>query len=56
MKIEFDLKEPSTLRGLVWVVSALVGFTLITLGKDPSTLIPFTAAVVGAIGTLVKDS
>ncbi len=58
MKCQIDFNEPSTIRGLVWVIVGVVGLAMIALGdKDITSLITLGGAVVsGMIGFAVKDN
>ncbi len=51
----FSFKEPSTLRGLVWLIFAVVGSIAYWQGKDLQPLLILAATVVGGIGAITKD-
>lgn len=55
MKFCFNLSDPSTLRGLVWMATALIGFVFILMGRDVQPLLLFAGAVVGGLGVLTSD-
>lgn len=54
MKINWS--ENSTKRGLVWVITAIIGVFMILLGKDISQLMILAAAVVGGMGLTQNDT
>jgi len=45
----------STKRGLVWVITALVGSIFIFLGKPVDQLLLLAGAVAGGLGLVLKD-
>lgn len=53
MKINWS--EASTKRGLVWVITALVGSIFIFLGKPIDQLLLLAGAVAGGLGLVLKD-
>ncbi len=55
MKCQVDFSEPSTIRGLVWVVVGVVGLVMIALGKDITTLLTLGAAIAGGLGVAITD-
>ncbi len=55
MNIKIDFKEPSTLRGAVWVIIFFIGMVMSFTGKDVEQLLLLGAGVAGAIGVGVKD-
>jgi hypothetical protein len=55
IKFGIDITQPSTMRGLVWACSAIIGVIMIFLGKDISQLLLLTAAIAGGLGIAVKD-
>lgn len=50
-----DLSQPSTKRGLVWVIAALIGVPMVMMGKDVSQLLVLAAGVAGGLGVMIKD-
>ena len=56
MKFGIDLNQPSSIRGLVWVLFAIVGAAGWWAGKDIEVLIPLAMAVAGGLGVIVKDN
>ena len=56
MNLGIDFKQPSTLRGLIWLVTGIIGTVMIFAGKDVSQLLTLTAAVAGGMGLFVKDN
>lgn len=57
MKFNFDLSQPSTQRGIIWLVFGVAGIIFAWFGKDSSALLPiFTAMIAaGAHGAAVDD-
>jgi len=57
MKIKIDVSQPSTQRGIIWLVFGLAGIVFAWFGKDSSALLPiFTAMVAaGTHGITVDD-
>jgi Ni/Fe-hydrogenase subunit HybB-like protein len=51
----FSFKEPSTLRGLAWLIFAVVGSVAYWQGKDLQPLLILAATVVGGIGAITRD-
>ena len=58
MKINFDISQPSTQRGIIWLVFGIAGIIFAWFGKDSSALLPiFTAMITaGAHGVAVDDN
>ena len=55
MKYGIDWSQPSTVRGLVWLATALIGAVMIWAGKDISQLLLLAAAIAGGLGVAVRD-
>jgi hypothetical protein len=55
MKLGIHWGQASTQRGLIWVLTALVGAVLLYQGKPIDQLLLLAAAVSGGLGLLVKD-
>jgi hypothetical protein len=55
MKIKINWKEPSTIRGAVWVAVAVIGTIGWFMGKDISQLTLLGAAVAGGLGVAIPD-
>jgi hypothetical protein len=53
MKIEWS--EASTKRGIIWVVTAVVGAVFIFLGKPIDQLLLLAGGVAGGLGMILKD-
>lgn len=51
-----DLEQPSTLRGIVWVVTSLVGWVLVALGKDITPLLVFSSGLAGGLGIVIPST
>ena len=55
IKFGIDWSQPSTLRGMVWVLVAIIGLVGWWFGKDVTQLILLGAGVAGGLGVTVKD-
>lgn len=55
MKLHIDWSQPSTLRGLIWLITGLVGFVGVWMGKDASQILLVGSAVAGGLGVALKD-
>ena len=53
MKIEWS--QASTKRGIIWVVTAIIGTVLILLGKPVDQLLLLAGGVAGGVGVILKD-
>lgn len=53
MKINWS--EASTKRGLIWVVTAVVGVVLLYQGKSVDQLLLLAGGVAGGLGVVLKD-
>jgi hypothetical protein len=53
--MNIDWSEASTKRGLVWVITAIVGSIFIFLGKPVDQLLLLAGAVAGGLGLVLKD-
>ena len=53
MKINWS--EASTKRGIIWVVTAMVGAVLIFLDKPVDQLLLLAVGVAGGLGVILKD-
>jgi hypothetical protein len=53
MKINWS--EASTKRGLIWVVTAVVGAVLLYQGKSVDQLLLLAGGVAGGLGVVLKD-
>ena len=47
--------EASTKRGLIWILTAVIGAVFIYLGKPIDQLLLLASAVAGGLGLLLKD-
>jgi drug/metabolite transporter (DMT)-like permease len=54
MKINWQ--ENSTKRGIVWIITAIIGVVMILMGKDISQLMVLAAAIVGGMGLTQNDT
>jgi uncharacterized membrane protein len=57
MKLGIDFKQPSTLRGLVWLVGSLVGLGFLIAGdrESASVAVAMTGTIAGGLGLGVND-
>ena len=53
MKIEWS--EASTKRGLIWVITAIVGAVFLFMGKPIDQLLLLATGVAGGLGVMLKD-
>ena len=53
MKIEWH--EASTKRGIIWLITAVVGSVFIFLGKPVDQLLLLAGGVAGGLGVILKD-
>lgn len=53
MKIEWS--EASTKRGLIWVITAIVGAVFLFMGKPIDQLLLLAGGVAGGLGLILKD-
>jgi hypothetical protein len=53
MKINWS--EASTKRGLIWVITAVIGAVFIFLGKPIDQLLLLAGGVAGGLGVMLKD-
>lgn len=54
MKINWT--EASTKRGIVWVLTSIIGLGMILMGKDPSPVIVLATGVAGGLGITLPDA
>ena len=53
MKIEWS--EASTKRGVIWVITAIVGAVFLFMGKPIDQLLLLATGVAGGLGVILKD-
>jgi len=53
MKINWS--EASTKRGLIWVITAIVGAVFLFMGKPIDQLLLLATGVAGGLGVILKD-
>ena len=58
MNFKVDMNQPSTQRGIIWLVFGIAGIIFAWFGKDSNALLPiFTAMLAaGAHGVAVDDN
>ena len=55
MKMGIHWGQASTQRGLIWVLTALVGSVLLYQGKPIDQLLLLAGGVAGGLGLVLKD-
>ena len=55
MKLSIVLGQPSTIRGLVWLIVFTVGLFMAALGKDVQPLLLLGSGVAGGLGVFIDD-
>ena len=55
MKLGIHWGQASTQRGLIWVLTALVGAVLLYQGKPIDQLLLLAGGVAGGLGLMVHD-
>jgi hypothetical protein len=53
--MKIDWNEASTKRGIIWLITAVVGSIFIFLGKPIDQLLLLATGVAGGLGVLLKD-
>ena len=53
--MNIDWNEASTKRGLIWVITAVIGAVFIFLGKPIDQLLLLAGAVAGGLGLALED-
>lgn len=53
--MKIDWSEASTKRGIIWLITAIVGSIFIFLGKPIDQLLLLATGVAGGLGVLLKD-
>ena len=53
--MNIDWSQASTKRGLIWVITALIGLPMVALGKDVSQLLVLAAGIAGGLGVVITD-
>jgi hypothetical protein len=53
--MKIDWSEASTKRGIIWLITAVVGSIFIFLGKPIDQLLLLATGVAGGLGVLLKD-
>ncbi len=53
MKINWS--EASTKRGIIWVVTAVVGIVFVIMDKPVDQLLLLAVGVAGGLGVILKD-
>ncbi len=53
--MKIDWNAASTKRGIIWVVTALVGSVFVFMGKPVDQLLLLAGAVAGGLGVILKD-
>jgi len=53
--MKIDLSEASTKRGLIWLITAIVGTVFLFMGKPIDQLLLLATGVAGGLGVILKD-
>jgi hypothetical protein len=53
--VKIEWSEASTKRGIIWVVTAVVGTVFVFLGKPVDQLLLLAGGVAGGLGVILKD-
>ena len=53
--MKIDWSEASTKRGLIWVITAVIGTVFIIMGKPIDQLLLLAGGVAGGLGVMLKD-
>jgi hypothetical protein len=53
--MKIDWSEASTKRGLIWVITAIVGAVFLFIGKPIDELLLLATGVAGGLGVMLKD-
>ena len=53
--MKIDWSEASTKRGIIWLITAIVGTVFLFIGKPIDQLLLLATGVAGGLGVLLKD-
>lgn len=53
--MRIDWSEASTKRGLIWLITAIVGTVFLFMGKPIDQLLMLATGVAGGLGVILKD-
>jgi len=53
--MKIDWSESSTKRGLIWLITAIVGTVFLFIGKPIDQLLLLATGVAGGLGVILKD-
>jgi hypothetical protein len=53
--MKIDWSEASTKRGLIWLITAIVGAVFLFMGKPIDQLLLLATGVAGGLGVMLKD-
>jgi hypothetical protein len=53
--MKIDWSEASTKRGLIWVITAIVGAVFLFIGKPIDELLLLATGVAGGLGVMLRD-
>lgn len=53
--MKIDWSEASTKRGLIWLITAIVGTIFLFMGKPIDQLLLLATGVAGGLGVILKD-
>lgn len=53
--MKIDWSEASTKRGVIWLITAIVGTVFLFMGKPIDQLLLLATGVAGGLGVILKD-
>lgn len=53
--MKIDWSEASTKRGVIWLITAIVGTVFLFMGKPIDQLLMLATGVAGGLGVILKD-
>lgn len=53
--MKIDWSEASTKRGVIWLITAIVGTIFLFMGKPIDQLLLLATGVAGGLGVILKD-
>jgi hypothetical protein len=53
--MKIDWSEASTKRGIIWLITAVIGTVFLFMGKPIDQLLLLATGVAGGLGVILKD-